>query len=769
MPRRKKIDIDPAIKEKLDYIGLDITKVPKELVEYKNLNYKILKNYNEKQYKQYRFVNVADIQIMVSTTNRLNSVKEKYENAKPLMYYLDYKSQENAPYYNTFLEMLKKVEINEIEKVEIEQKKLSKNLPFKIKFEGNYLWQIYYSEFDDKYFMMVPTEDCDYSTFFYLMKKKIENNKNEKVYVPISYMDYSGSILKKSEIKDLENYLWLFTKDYPLIYEVYDKKDSKSIQIVGETEIYGKIRTFYRVSLNGIKEANKFYKLVKALFILESELPNYYQFETNVGEDGDLKFVLNNLDVEYEILPEFIGEQYLKSISLKKSTEEELDDFRYRLQELKQEGIKIEAEYMSKEKQISTYLECKKTFLGKVKYFFKYGKKKTKQDGQVILEDRIDRFQTDDNDKNKFELKEKNYTLDELIDSYKELEAKEVEKKKLVMDINAQKLKNKNLKKKLQNATAYIDEINKHKRSIFEFWKYSNKDEIASLEEGEEEEIYTKEIEKVFNFEDDFEKFGNKIDKIQRKILTDDEFDGVFISTTEVFDLLNRIYKKEAENKEISAFLKKLKQDKEEKMQEEAEESFDIFGKLNSLVDSEKTIGNKVHREKERDIYDILGIKKGTKGIELKKVLEEALVNIKSALNKVLIEKSLYAYKVSNEEIQLDRMQIFSLNIKEELDNFLEKNTDKNKLYLYKIKIPAKTNIVAFSNIIFYNNRNMTLPVGMKLSSKILMDLSDKNIQNVKQKEINKIQFVNEKDDFSNINVRKIIVNELELFKGMQH
>ena len=50
------------------------------------------------------------------------------------------------------------------------------------------------------------------------------------------------------------------------------------------------------------------------------------------------------------------------------------------------------------------------------------------------------------------------------------------------MDINALKLKNLNLVKKIENATAYINEIDSHKKSIFEFWKYSNKDEVQALE-----------------------------------------------------------------------------------------------------------------------------------------------------------------------------------------------------------------------------------------------------------------------------------------------
>ena len=35
--------------------------------------------------------------------------------------------------------------------------------------------------------------------------------------------------------------MWLFTKDWPLVYEVFDKKDNLSIEIVGETRVYEKI------------------------------------------------------------------------------------------------------------------------------------------------------------------------------------------------------------------------------------------------------------------------------------------------------------------------------------------------------------------------------------------------------------------------------------------------------------------------------------------------------------------------------------------------
>ena len=75
------------------------------------------------------------------------------------------------------------------------------------------------------------------------------------------------------------------------------------------------------------------------------------------------------------------------------------------------------------------------------------------------------------------------YTIEELIEFAKSYYKKETEMKNKLMDINALKLKNKNLNTKINNATMYIQEIDSHKRSIFEFWKYSNKDEVSALAE----------------------------------------------------------------------------------------------------------------------------------------------------------------------------------------------------------------------------------------------------------------------------------------------
>ncbi len=754
MPRKKQKEIEDKIQEKLDYIGLDLNKIPKNLTQSTNIRFRTIKGYDEKKYKQYRFIDVNEIEILLSPTNRLDSIKEKYENALPLCEYLDSKNEENVLNYTKFLSMLENSRISQIQEIENEQKKLNKQIPFKIKYSGNYLWQIYYSEVSKKYFMIVPLEDSDYSTFFYLIKKKIENKKDDKIFVPISIVDYSGEILSKSEISDLENYLWVFTKDYPLIYEVYNKKGEMSLEIIGEAEIYDHIKTLYKISLKSKKDALKFYKLSKALFMLQTELPHYYKFEINIGKTGNLEFYLENVGIIYETLPEFIVEQYFKSIGLKKKYMDDIENLNIKLKNLKEESDILAAEYAQKEKQITTYLECKKTFFGKVKYFFKLGKQQKKAENK---KNKKVEHKKEENKKinEKIKLEQKNYTIFELENSFKEAEEKEEQAKKLLMDINALKLKNKNLKKKIENATGYIEEINKHKKSIFEFWKYSNKDAVAELDEGEEEELNVKKIEKVFDFENDFENFGTNIDKVQRNKFTDLEQDSVFIANSDVLELLNRMNLGLAENKEISAKLKELKIEAEEidNEQVEDEETFNIFGTFRQNGNKERTIRNKTHREAPRDKFAILDIKKGSRGIELKKKLEIILSNIKSALEKNKTQEDMYVYKVSDTKLELNAIEAMSLNAQDELDDFIKREKNANTLYLYKIKIPKGTAFAAFTNIIFFDNKNMTLPVGMDLSTKILIDLSKIELKEVVKKKINKLEFEDEEDSFSKIEI----------------
>ena len=129
--------------------------------------------------------------------------------------------------------------IPEIEKIENLQDEFLQNEPFKVKYKRDHLWQIYYSEEENKYFMLVCTKEDTFSEFLYALKARMDYYKRKKrelprIYAPIQGIGYREEYLQKSEIADLENYLWLFTKNWPLIFEVYHGKNELSLQIVGQ-------------------------------------------------------------------------------------------------------------------------------------------------------------------------------------------------------------------------------------------------------------------------------------------------------------------------------------------------------------------------------------------------------------------------------------------------------------------------------------------------------------------------------------------------------
>ena len=756
---RKKTSKDYDIEEKLEYIGLDLENIPKKFMEFEPLEFRVPKSYDEKQYKQYRYVPVNDIQILITPTNRSDDLKMKYKKAQPFFEYLDSEHEENIENYTTFLRMLRQMNVSDIEKIEKEQDNLNKKIPFKVKFEGNYLWQIYYSENTKKYFMLVPTEDTDYSTFFYLIKKQIEDNPNDKIFVPIRNLSYSTKYFKKSEFEDISNYLWLFTKDWPFIYEVYNKKNEMNVIIVGETEVYENIKSPYRIKIRSEKEAKQLYRLLKAMFILQTELPEYYTFKTNINKKGSIDFYHEDDIIEYENMPQWISEECKKGIPKNEVAEEVIEESNIKLEKLKVIAKQQEEEYLAKEKQITTFLECKKSFFGKFKYYFKYGKKKNKE----IIEEKIEEEkEVSPKHKNEEFHKKDNYTIEELIEIYKKYEEKENLLKNIVMDINALKLKNKNTKKKIENATAFIKEIDSHKKSIFEFWKYSNKDEVATLTEGETEEVnIIKKISKVFNYKDDFEEFGKTMDKVQRKALSKKETDSVFLTTTNLINIINKVKNNEVSKKDIEQNLKELKEEAEDENILMENEEFNIFGGALKEPTKISKLANKKHRETLKNKFNILEIDKTTKPLGYKLSLEQIIEQIKQAINKVVVSEDLPIYKaMENEKIIPNYFNIFNINPDDEVKQLLK--LEGNKAKLYKFNLIRGINAISYTNCIFYDNQNKTLPIGQDVSSKILIDMSKMKLK-LKEKKVFKIlEFEDEKDDFSNIKIKTIMLVEYD-------
>ena len=470
------------IEDKLKYLKLDLNKLPECLLEQIDVNIKPARNYEEKKYRVYKYIPISKINILLTSANRLNTLQEKCEMAAPLYSYLIPEDEEGILRHTIFLNMIKNMNIDEIKEIESEQEKLREEIPYRVKYKENYLWQIYYSEYTKQYYMLAPIEDLDCSCLFYLIKEKIEHQKTGKdkeIFVPVSYLDYSKMYLTKSQVADIEKYIWQFTKEWPIVYEVYDKNENMSFQIVGATEVYEKIYSVYKIALNSCEESTRFYKLLKALFILETEFPNRYKFEVKISENGGLEFIYNSKIIDYDGLAKFIKEEFLKHKQESENLHEDIVNSTSRLEELKLIEKDKEEEYNIRQKQITLYLECKKSFFGKIRYYFKGKKDNGKVKKKRELTERI--VEKQEPQEIMYNTKEY-YTIEDLVDITKILDRIETQIKKTNMDIKALEEKIERLTKKIDNARKYIEEIEEHKKSIFEFWSFVNKDNLLRLE-----------------------------------------------------------------------------------------------------------------------------------------------------------------------------------------------------------------------------------------------------------------------------------------------
>lgn len=745
--------------EKLNEIGLDLNNIPNFLKDYKELDFRPSKRFDNKEYLVYRYIPINDIQILITPTNRLTDIKEKYALAKPISQYLQPQTEEGALNFATFLNLLRNTEIEEIQEVEKKQKELNKAIPFRVKYEKNYLWQIYYSEWSDKYFMLVPSEDIEYGSFFYLLREQIKQ-KNEYIYVPIANFEPNNNILKKSERADLENYLWLFTKKWPNIYEVTEKNGETKLIIVGEVEVYNSINATYRVEILNRDIATRFYKQLKAMFILQTELPDFYYFRPQIDENGKLELYYENDLIDYQELSKFIKNEYLK---MKKNIEEGnklLNILQLKLESLKQESNQKEKEFFEKQKEISTYLQYRRTFFGRVKYFF--SKKKTKNIEKLTVKEQSQDIQQ--NKENEDEEK-KFYTIEDLITICNSYTKVNVKIKNNQLDIEAIELKNYNLSKKIENATLYINEINSHKKSIFEFWKFSSKDDMLSLNSGDEEQEKgeEKKLHKVFDYENDREEIAKQIDKAQREKLSKEEKDSVFISSTQILPTLNKIKTLvKITDTKVEELLEELKEEakQSEKLYNNGE--YDIFGAISEDNMKIRNLGGNRHREKEKNKFQILGINEDTTLAEFKETLKKLEAILSKSFSKVqnVIDMPIYKLTDRDEKIDLYGYSIYSINAESELMN---SNIDSEECNLFKLNLQEGMPAIFFSNIMFFDNYNKTLPLGMDKSNELILNSDNFSFVLKSKKTINTNQYFLKQLDAPKWNTKKIHIYEYDI------
>ena len=728
-------NVKSDLSRKLNYLGLDLENIPGFLYDFKPLEFNLSRLNNDKDHKIFKFVPIDKIDILITPCLRSDTVREKYSKAAPLgTYLINEETEEGYERSTTFLKMLNEFSISDVENISNIQKELNDTEPFRVVYNREHLWHIYYSENTNRYFMMVCTKESTFAEFFYLLKKKIEIGNNpkkaetEEIFVPINYVNYSEKFLDRDALVDIENYLWLFTKNWPSIYEVYNKSREMSIQIIGETFVYDTIKSTYKVKLTSESEAIKFYKTIKAIFIMQTEIKNYFSFSTKVNSKHELEIYSGNIKIEYGNLTEFIKTNYeTAKIEIEKQNEDCLKQEK-ELERLKEETSKNELLYLEKQKEIGTFLECKKTFSGRVKYFFKFRKNKSKIKEEILNVDKEDDIKNNYIDlepMNTYMENKEFYTIEDLVVIYSMLEKGKKKCIDLEQDIKAITLKLENFKRKVKNAESYIKEIDEHKKSFFDFWKFTKKDEILSLDEGEVQEIVSnKQIRKVFDLEMDFENLGVKMDKLQRKKLSKEETDSIFIANGKIVEVLNSLKKGNMDETKIKSNFKILKEEFNQNKLVFDEENFDIFGNVADDNRKTKYIGSRSHRENEKSKYKILNINRNIDEFDFTEKLQSTINYIEGAIPKITSEFDMSLYKLVQITDKIDENAFLVMNMDAENEFSIYEEKEEGALNLIKINFKEGMPLLYYTNIIYFDNVNQTLPEGMDLSKQVLIDTS---------------------------------------------
>ena len=771
-------DTKEELLSKLEYLGLNTDEIPEYLQDFSPISFNLSRlNNNDRDHRVFQFVPIDKIQILLTPTLRNDDIKDKYSKAVPLgRFFNPTGNEEDIERYATLLKIFSKLSIADVENVAIVQKKLEKTEPFRVKYNKDHLWQIYYSEATDSYFMLVCTKEETFAEFFYLLKKKIAFAENKrakvvpKIFVPINYVNYSGEFLTRDEITDVENYLWLFTKNWPLIFEVYDKNRKMSLQIIGDTYVYNNVKSTYKMKLTNPEEAIKFYKLLKALFIMQTEIKDHFEFTTKIDSKNGLELYMGKIRITYDSLEDFIKSEYLIALEEMKSQDENYKELAQKLTKLQKKANEKEKEYFEKQKEISTYLEYKKTFFGKVKFFLK-GTKVTKnkesveekiaKDSDLEKEDK----ETKISNIEPFLKEKKYYTLEDLVTIYHVKEKNDKQIKNIMQDIKAIELKIENLTSKVKNAKLYINEIDKHRKSIFDFWKFANKDEKLALEKGDttEKEQDMSPIKKAFDFEMDFEKLGVEIDRLQRTKLSKEELDSLFIAKTNLLYILNMLRLNEMDKNALELALYSLKEEFNKNRLYIESETFDIFGNVENDSRKLKYIGSRSHRENEKSKFKILNINKKIDVFDFTEKLQSVVNYLQGAIPKIQSKYDMPLYKVVpiTERINEKCFDIYNIDVENELENY--QDNGEGALNLIKINFKEGMPLLYYSNISLYDNNSQTLPEGMDLSTNVLIDCQKFEFKQISKTKFRTNNYFNEKDNLIWPKSKDILVFEYEV------
>ena len=134
--------------------------------------------------------------------------------------------------------------------------------------------------------------------------------------------------------------------------------------------------------------------------------------------------------------------------------------------------------------------------------------------------------------------------------------------------------------------------------------------------------------------------------------------------------------------------------------------------------------------------------------------LKSYLNLIKEALNKIKTPCDMPVYIVNSKK-SIEGINIFNINPEIALEK--EMKSKKANIF-YKLNVKENTPAIFYTNIMFYDNFNKTLPIGMNLSTEVLIDINKLDLKYIKEDSF----YINYKLNEYEYGTKKIFVYEYE-------
>ena len=209
----------------------------------------------------------------------------------------------------------------------------------------------------------------------------------------------------------------------------------------------------------------------------------------------------------------------------------------------------------------------------------------------------------------------------------------------------------------------------------------------------------------------------------------------------------------------LKQVLNSLKEEAEQKSALFKTEEYDIFGGLVEDRTQIKLLNGKKHREAIKDKIQILSITKETSIAEFKETLKQITGDMESAEKKGNLITDMTLYAVSNKPEEFGYAW-YHMQANEALKQF---DGSKEEVVLIKVNLEEQMPAIYDTNCLYYDNYNKTLPLGMELSDKILLNGDNFNWDLKRENKFFTNEYFSKSSDESNLVTKEIHMYEYDL------